>query len=151
VGIGLLGVALGADGAGAAAPYATLAMPGAAALLTWPLAERSSRLSWLGCASAFAVVGLLPGGLEAPIHDTEVRLVAACSILWVGLALRLCMLARPWTRRSASVASLVLIGALIYTAIYTWRPPYEGPKGLPEASPGSMTTPEAPPIAPTPR
>lgn len=150
VGIALLAVALGADGAGAAAPYATLAMPGAAMLLTWPFAERASRLSWLGAACGCAVVALLPGGLEAPIHDTEVRLVAGCTLIWLGVAVRLVTLTRPWSGRAAGGGLALVVLALVYTSIYTWRPPYGGPKTLPDAAPGSMTTPAAPPVAPVP-
>lgn len=147
VGMGLLAVALGADGAGAAAPYATLAMPGAVMLLTWPLAERSGWPSFLGVAAAGAVWALLPGGLEAPIHDTEMRLVAACTVIWCGVAFRLCTLLQPWTLRPVLGATTMLLAVIIHTAIYAWWPPYGGPKTMPASAPGSMTSP-APDLTP---
>jgi hypothetical protein len=151
LGIALLGAALGADGSGAAAPYATLAMPAAVLLLCGPLTGDRSRLCLLVSPMAGAVLFLLPGGIDAPIHDVEVRLVAACTVIWLGVSLRLVNLARPWGRWPMGAGIGLLCLALGYTALYTWRPPYGGPKTLPDAAPGSMTTPSAPPVAPIPQ
>ena len=145
LGIALLGAALGADGSGAAAPYATLAMPATAVLVTGPLAKEASRVSWLALPFAGAVYLFLPGGIDAPIHDVELRLVAACTVIWLGVALRLVAGAQPWRLVPAVTAVMLVLSALSYTAVYTWFPPYGGPKTLPQASPGSMTTPSMPP------
>jgi hypothetical protein len=150
VGIGLLATALAADSCGVGAYYATMAIPGMTVILCWPLAQGASRISWLAWPAVFAIVALTDGGLIYNTPNVEVKLVLACTVMWSAVALRLATLARPWGRWALAVAAGLVALALIHASIWTWRPPYGGPKTLPSASPGSMTTPNAPPMAPVP-
>ena len=150
VGIGLLATALAADSAGVGAYYATMAMPGMAVLISWPLAVRAGWLAWLGIPASLVVVMLTDGGLIYNTPDVELKLVLACTVMWCTIALRLVLLTRPWTPRMRGVAAVVLIAAVAHASLWTWRPPFRGHKTLPKAAPGSLTTPDAPPIAPVP-
>ena len=150
VGIGLLATALAADAAGVGAYYATMAMPGMAVLISWPLAARASWLSWLGVPAAGMVLWLTDGGLIYNTPDVELKLVLACSVMWAVIALRMVQLSRPWSGRVRAGTALALAATLTYVSIWTWRPPFGGHKTLPGAAPGSMTTPDAPPVAPIP-
>ncbi len=150
VGIGLLSTALAADSAGVGAYYATMAMPGMAVLISWPLAASASRLSWLGVPAAGMVLWLTDGGLIYSTPDVEVKLVLACTVMWAVIALRLVQLSRPWTFRVRAGVALAVAIAVAHTSLWTWRPPFRGHKTLPGAAPGSMTTPDAPPVAPVP-
>lgn len=149
VGIALLSSALAADTAGVGAYYATLGIPGMAALLSWPLASNPTRWKWVGLPAAFAVYAVVEDGLIYNTPNIEVRLVTACIVIWVGVALRLCTLAR-WTWRARLVGVALVAAALVYASIWTWRPPFRGHKTLKEAAPGSQTTPTEPPVAPIP-
>jgi len=150
IGIAFLSTALAADGAGVGAYYATLAIPGMAALLTWPLSTGASRWSWFTVGAAFAVFGVVDEGLIYNTPNVEVRLVSACAAIWLGLAIRLCTLSGPWTWRARGAGGVVVASALIHASIWTWRPPFGGHKTLKEAAPGSQTTPLQPSIAPIP-
>jgi len=150
VGMGLLSTALAADAAGVGAYYATMAMPGMAVLITWPLATRASRLSWLGLPAAGMVLWLTDGGLIYSTPDVELKLVLACTTMWAVIALRMIQLSRPWSGRVRAGVAVAVGLTLAYTSLYTWRPPFGGHKTLPNASPGSLTTPDAPPVAPMP-
>jgi len=150
VGMGLLSTALAADAAGVGAYYATMAMPGMAVLISWPLASRASRLSWLGLPAAGMVLWLTDGGLIYNTPDVELKLVMACTTMWAVIALRMIQLSRPWSGRVRAGVAFALAVTVAYTSIYTWRPPFGGHKTLPGASPGSLTTPDAPPVAPMP-
>jgi hypothetical protein len=150
IGMGLLSTALAADGAGVGAYYATLAIPGMAVLLSWPLVSGASRWSWVTVAAAFAVFGVVEEGLIYNTPNVEVRLVAACTIIWLGVAIRLCTLCVPWTWRARGIGLGLVAAALVHASIWTWRPPFGGHKTLKEAVPGSQTTPAQPPTAPIP-
>jgi len=150
VGIALLSTALAADTAGVGAYYATLGIPGMAVLLSWPLASDSSRWKWVALPAAFAVYAVVDDGLIYNTPNIEVRLVAACTAMWVGVAVRLCAVSGPWTWRSRSSAVGLVALALIHASIWTWRPPFGGHKTLKDAAPGSQTTPTEPPVAPIP-
>jgi hypothetical protein len=150
VGMALLATALAADSTGVGAYYATMAMPGMVAVLTWPLAERSSRGAWLAWPAVLSIVALTDGGLIYSTPDVEVRLVLACTIIWIAVAARLISLARPWPRKARLVGLGLVLLAFAYASLWTWRPPFGGHKTLPEAVPGSLTTPASPPVAPIP-
>ncbi len=150
VGVALLATALAADSTGVGAYYATMAMPGMVAVLTWPLAERSSRVAWLALPAVFSIHALTDGGLIYNTPNVEVRLVLACTIIWMAVATRLISLCRPWSPKASLIGLALGLGALAYTSLWTWRPPFGGHKTLPKAFPGSLTTPEAPPVAPIP-
>ena len=150
VGMALLATALAADSTGVGAYYATMAMPGMVAVLTWPLSERRSRGAWVAWPAVLSIVALTDGGLIYSTPDVEVRLVLACSIIWVAVAARLISLAHPWTPKAKLVGSGLVLLAVAYASLWTWRPPFRGHKTLPEAFPGSLTTPESPPVAPIP-
>ncbi|MGB0640720.1 MAG: glycosyltransferase family 87 protein [Myxococcota bacterium] len=150
VSIALLSTALAADSCGVGAYYATMAIPGMVAVLTWPLAVGASRISWLVLPTVLGVVALTDDGLIYNTPNVEPRLVVACIGLWAATAIRLGSMVRPWPVRVRIIGTLMVLAAVIHASIWTWRPPYGGPKSLPSASPGSMTTPMAPPVAPTP-
>ena len=148
--IGLLATALAADSAGVGAYYATMAMPGMAVLISWPLASTGGRLSWLGLPASAMVFWLTDGGLIYSTPDVELKLVLACLVMWSVIALRLLLLARPWSTKVRVGVAVAVMLAVAHASLWTWRPPFRGHKTLPDAAPGSMTTPEAPPIAPVP-
>jgi len=150
VSIGLLATALAADSAGVGAYYATMAMPGMAVLVSWPLAARAGRLAWLGLPASATVLWMTDGGLIYNTPDVELKLVLSCCVMWAVIALRLLLLARPWSRRAIAGVTLAVMLATAHASLWTWRPPFRGHKTLPEAAPGSMTTPDAPPMAPLP-
>ena len=151
VSIALLATALAADSTGVGAYYATMAIPGMAVLLTWPLAEGASRWSWLTVPLAFSVWAVVEEGLIYNTPNIEPKLVLACTLIWLGLSVRLITVAGPWSWRARTGAVLVVAAGLVYASIWTWRPPFGGHKTLKEAAPGSQTTPDAPPVAPIPR
>ena len=150
VSIGLLATALAADSAGVGAYYATMAMPGMAVLISWPLASTGGRLAWLGLPASAMVFWLTDGGLIYSTPDVELKLVLACLVMWSVIALRLLLLARPWSTKVRVGVAVAVMLAVAHASLWTWRPPFRGHKTLPDAAPGSMTTPEAPPIAPVP-
>ncbi len=150
VGMGLLATALAADSAGVGAYYATMAIPGMAVLISWPLSSRASRLSWFGPPAAGMVLWLTDGGLIYDTPDVELKLVLACTVMWVAIAARMVQLSRPWSVPVRAGAALTVVAALIHASIWTWNPPFGGHKTLPDAAPGSLTTPEAPPMPPVP-
>lgn len=150
VSIGLLSTALAADSSGVGAYYATMAMPGMAVLVSWPLAERGGRLAWMGVPASAMVLWMTDGGLIYNTPDVELKLVLSCTVMWAVIALRLVLLARPWSRRAIAGATLAVVVAAAHASLWTWRPPFRGHKTLPDAAPGSMTTPDAPPMAPLP-
>jgi len=150
VGIGLLATALAADSAGVGAYYATMAMPGMAVLISWPLSSRASRTAWLGVPAAGLVVWLTNGGLIYSTPDVELKLVVACTGMWSVIAWRMVQLSRPWSMGGRGLAAGLVVLALVHASVWTWRPPFRGHKALPDASPGSLTTPNAPPVAPMP-
>ena len=150
MGMALLSTALAADSTGVGAYYATMAMPGMVAVLTWPLAERCSRAAWVMWPAVFSIVWLTDGGLIYSTPNVEVRLVLACTIIWAAVAVRLVSLARPWAPRARWVGLGLFLLAIAHASLWTWRPPFGGHKTLPDASPGSLTTPDKPPVAPIP-
>ena len=150
VGMGLLATALAADSAGVGAYYATMAIPGMAVLISWPLSAHASRLSWVGVPAAGMVLWLTDGGLIYNTPDVELKLVLACTVMWVAIALRMIQLSRPWTGLMRIGAVLAVAVALTHASIWTWNPPFGGHKTMPDAAPGSLTTPEAPPAPPLP-
>ena len=150
VSIALLATALAADSCGVGAYYATMAIPGMVAVLTWPISRGASRLSWLMLPTVVGIVVLTDDGLIYSTPNVEARLVVACIALWVATALRLGSMVRPWPGRARIVGAVLVLAAIAHASIWTWRPPYGGPKTMPSASPGSMTTPMAPRVAPTP-
>ena len=82
--------------AGVGAYYATMAIR-MAVLISWPLSAHASRLSWVGVPAAGMVLWLTDGGLIYNTPDVELKLVLACTVMWVAIALRMIQLSRPWT------------------------------------------------------
>ena len=121
MGMALLSTALAADSTGVGAYYATMAMPGMVAVLTWPLAERCSRAAWVMWPAVFSIVWLTDGGLIYSTPNVEVRLVLACTIIWAAVAVRLVSLARPWAPRARWVGLGLFLLAIAHASLWTWR------------------------------
>jgi len=117
-------------------------------ICTWPLTENAPRWSWLCLPIAW-----IPWWVQSTEFgnlDIEPRMVVASYAVWMGGAARLLHLARPWALRSQAIGAGVTLLILLQGWVWTFRPPDFGPKSLPPAAPGSLTTPQALPAPPPP-